>query len=50
MKQTDKLNVHLLFHVQNMKIEEALKMIHKDSEFVGVVNRWIKHAYSDDNN
>jgi len=31
-----------------VNIEEALKTVHPDSEFVGVVDKWIKHAYSDD--
>ena len=29
-------------------IDEALKTVHKDSEFVGVVDEWLRHAYSDD--
>ena len=31
-------------------IEEALSMVNKDSDFVTVVNKWLRHAYWDDIN
>lgn len=31
-------------------IEEALSTVNKDSYFVGVVNKWLRHVYSDDIN